>query len=271
MAYKPITWDTFNLRPPSVRRRPPFFADRHGRPMKVAFVGMTPSHVWAPWHDPSWMLAVHPCCHTIVQREPEWWFDLHPESCFRKEKRWHRNYLKWLQNLRTPIFMQQDWPDIPMAVRWPKERLLSEYRPYFTNHVAWMVAQAKSEGVREIGVYGCEYNSDHERGLQRGSLEYWLGRFEESGGKVHLPPGSTLLNRPAPLYGYESHDKVTGHLVKEYSLPKVKKDQATLEQSMQALGLTPVGDPKCPPRMPIDPEILALMNEENKEMAGVGA
>lgn len=250
MAYKPITMDTFQLRPPSERRRPPFFQTE-----RVAFVGMTPSHVWAPWHDKRWTIAVHPCCHTIVQREPDWWFDLHPPSCFRKDKRWHRNYLKWLQHLRTPIFMQKDWPDIPMAVRFPKERILQEVRrPYFTNHVAWMIALCITEGVQEIGIFGCEYSSDFERGLQRGSLEYWLGRFEGVGGHVVLPTGSRLLNKPAKLYGYESHDSVTGVLVAEYSGPPKTKGEKVADPEVP-MGMTLLeGDPKSWPPLAEPPD-----------------
>ena len=112
--------------------------------------------------------------------------------------------------------MQQDWPEIPMAIRFPRERIMAEYRAYFTNHAAWMVALAMTEGATHVGIYGCEYSSDPERGIQRGSLEFWLGMFEGRGGHVILPPGSRLLNKPAELYGYESHDKETGKIIDSY-------------------------------------------------------
>jgi len=264
MGYRPITRDMLEMRAPAERRRPPFFRRYPSDPpMKVAFIGMTQSHAEAPWTDPSWMLAVHPCCHTIVQREPDWWFDLHPPSQFRKPKGWHRNYLKWLQTLRVPIFMQKEWDDIPMAIRFPKERILSEYRPYFTNHVAWMIALAMTEGVKEIGVYGCEYSSDAERGLQRGSLEYWLGRFEQAGGRVHLPIKSTLLARPKELYGYQSHDETTGKLVGSYRA--MAKSPALPDSKVAPKVLTLVTDKDCPPRMAL-PEGLETL-EEWKELA----
>lgn len=247
MAYRPITRDFLNMRAPSERRRPPFFRRHPNEVAKVAFIGMTQSHAEAPWADPSWILAVHPCCHTIIQREPEWWFDLHPPSQFRQPKGWHRNYLKWLQTLRTPIFMQKEWEDIPMAIRFPKERILSEYRPYFTNHVAWMIALAMTEGVKEIGIYGCEYSSDAERGLQRGSLEYWLGRFEQAGGKVHLPVRTTLLSKPKELYGYQSHDETTGKLIPAYRAASPKK--VTSDGLPVPKLLTAITDKDCPPRM----------------------
>ena len=103
-----------------------------------------------------------------------------------------------------------------MAVRYPLERILQEYRAYFTNHCAYMIALAMTEGVDTIGLWGCQYGASSEYSAQRGSLEYWLGRFEQAGGNVILPvKGNTVLHDPAELYGYESHDE-QGHLVKSY-------------------------------------------------------
>lgn len=236
MAPRPFTLDLLGMRPPPQRRRPPFFDTK-----KLAIVGMTPTHVFTPWHDPTWTIAAHPCTYTIVEREPDWWFDLHPSACFTKAKGWRAGYYNWLKHLRTPIFMQHDWPEIPMATRFPRERIMAEYRAYFSNHAAWMVALALTEGVTHVGIYGCEYSSDPERGIQRGSLEYWLGVFEGRGGHVILPPGSRLLNKPAELYGYESHDLKTGKLIDSYRY--CQKAQAPTHGEPPQTLLYPV-DPK---------------------------
>ncbi len=209
------------MRMPTERRRPPFFATK-----KLAIVGMTNTRYFTPWHDPSWTIAVHPCVYRLCGRDPDWWFDLHPRTCFTKNKSWHPNYLYWLKHLRQPIFMQEDWPDIPMAIRYPQERVMGEYRAYFTNHAAWMIALAMTEGCTHIGLFGCEYAHEQERGHQRGSCEYWLGMFEGAGGHVILPPGCRLLNKPAELYGYESHGD-DGRLIPSYlAVPTMKTKQA---------------------------------------------
>lgn len=199
----------------TARRRPPFF-----RTKKLALLGSTLSLQFTPWDDPSWTLLAHPCCRGKCKREPDWYFDMHRPECFRVEKKsWHQSYHTWLKNLQTPIFMQENWPEIPMAVRYPLERVSSEYRRYFTNHCAYMIALGMTEGVTHVGIFGCEYGHENEHAVQRDSLTYWLGRFEQSGGKVVLPPKcSTLLNKPHLLYGYESHDE-HGLLVKEYQKP----------------------------------------------------
>lgn len=191
-------------------KRPPFF-----RTKKLGILGRTTNIAYAPFDDPSWTLASHTSARELSKREPDWYFDLHRPACFRTEsKTWNPHYHTWLKRLQTPIFMQEAWPEIPMAVRYPIERVLQEYRAYFTNHVAYMIALAMMEGVKTIGLFGCQYGAFTEYSTQRGSVEYWLGRFEQAGGEVILPvKDNTLLNFPAELYGYESHDaagKLTG-------------------------------------------------------------
>jgi hypothetical protein len=194
-----------------VRRRPPFF-----KTSKLGLIGCTESVVHTPWHDPSWTLAAHASARQHCKREPDWWFDLHRRACFTQKKAWNRRYWEWLTTTTTPIFMQEAYADIPAAVKYPKARILAEFRPYFTNHVAWMIALAMTEGVKTIGLFGCQYKCDTEYGIQRGSCEYWLGRFEQYGGTLVLPgPRQTLLNKPSKLYGYESHD-ADGKLIAEY-------------------------------------------------------
>lgn len=230
------------------RRSPPFFKTK-----KLAIIGCTLSRQYAPWHDPSWTIVTHCSARPFCKREPDWYMDLHPPSCFRREQKgWHPSYYSWLKSLQTPIFMQESWPDIPMAVRYPIERILGEFRAYFTNHCAYMIALAMTEGVTHIGLYGCQYGSGTEYAVQRGSLEYWCGRFEEHGGQVILPSKySDLLNSPSKLYGYESHDLETGKLVPEYKRPlAVPKGDVRLGDGRVLTVLDNLPHDQWPPLMP---------------------
>lgn len=213
------------------RRRPPYF-----RTKKIAIVGCTESKVHTPWFDPTWTVICHPSAKADAQREPDWWMDLHPPGNFTKGKDWAPDYYQWLKTLQTPIFMQKDWPEIPAAVAFPKQRILAEVRPYFTNHCAWMIALAMTEGVTHVGLFGCEYKHEFERGKQRGSLEYWLGRFEGAGGHVVLAPGCSLLADPKQLYGYESHDD-EGRLIDAYRTPALKKAAEKFAKEAEPLSL----------------------------------
>ncbi len=213
------------------RRRSPYF-----RTKKVALLGCTESIKYAPWHDPSWTLVAHNSARNLMQREPDWWVDLHRPECFKSQKGWYPKYYQWLQVQHTPIFMQEAYAEIPAAVRYPKERILGEFRNYFTNQVSYMIALAITEGATHLGLFGCQYKADTERGVQRESCVYWLGRFEGAGGTVVLPPKyNTLLASPKALYGYASHD-AEGRLVPEYQpkAPPAGAPQMTVLQTSEA-------------------------------------
>ena len=230
----------------TAHRRPPYFKTK-----KLALLGNTQSLEFAPWFDPSWTLAAHPCCRPRCKREPDWYFDLHRPELFRQETRgWNGTYYTWLKTLQTPVFMQENYPDVPMSVKYPLQRIQAEYRSYFTNQCAYMIALAMTEGVTHIGLFGCQYAHETEHGVQRDSLTYWLGRFEQYGGIVVLPPKyNTLLSCPPLLYGYESHD-AQGKLVPAYRATPtvtVKKADGTQEHRV----LQPIDMDKAEGRVPL--------------------
>lgn len=238
------------------RRRPPYFKTK-----KLALLGNTANLSYAPWFDPTWTLAAHPCVERKCKRTPDWYFDLHPPETFRAKKTWrNRDHYTWLKQLTVPIFMQQDYPDIPMAVKFPKTRLLAEFRPYFTNHCAWMIALAMTEGITHIGLFGCQYKADTEHGTQRDSLTYWLGRFEQAGGTLVIPDDdNTLLCSPKELYGYESHAN-HGDLVASYRTKKVvtiPKADGTAERRELASVNTDTGQCAVPLMPPPNGEPIA--------------
>lgn len=224
----------------SAYHRPPYF-----RTKKVGLLGSTDSLRFAPWDDPSWTLVAHPCARPRCKREPNWYFDMHRPECFRVEKKqWNPAYYTWLKRLQTPIFMQEEWADIPMAVRYPFERVEAEFASsatgtlFATNHCAFMMALAMMEGVEQIGLWGCQY-AGSERGTQRESLIYWIARFEQYGGRIVMPRTyNTLMTQP--LYGYASHDE-RGKLIPEYrALPAVQKPGETLPSRLVEPSLVPL-------------------------------
>jgi hypothetical protein len=224
-------------------RRAPYF-----RTKKLGLLGSTDSLEFAPWHDPSWTLAAHPCCRPRCKREPDWYFDMHRPECFRAEmKQWNPAYHSWLKALQTPIFMQEHWPEIPMAVRYPRERIFGEFRQYFSNHCAYMIALAMTEGVTHIGLFGCQY-AGAERTTQRDSLTYWLGRFEQAGGTVVIPDRhNTLLTMP--LYGYASHDEHGKLLACYRPMMGTDKTPAQMPRDLDLACLTPLR--ALPPGQPV--------------------
>jgi len=135
-------------------------------------------------------------------------FDLHPPELWRDttKKYWDKKYLPWLKQNRTPIYMQERYPEAPASMRYPIETIVTEFpRGYMTNTVAYMIALALQEGVTHLAIFGCHYDTASEYGPQRGGAEYWMGYAEGRGVQVLIPPKCDLLNRPALMYGYESH------------------------------------------------------------------
>lgn len=182
-------------------------------------IGLLGSHTaslgWVPWKDPDWELWGHAASRSWYQYELNRYFDLHREACWTKNGKGQTKYTRWLQTNTVPIYMQQHFKDIPASVKYPKDRVLSEFggvRRYFKNQVAWMIALAFSEGVTHLGLFGINYSHETEYGIQRGSAEYWLGRAEERGIHLVLPEECSLLAEPKGLYGYESHDENGGRL-----------------------------------------------------------
>lgn len=194
---------------------------------KIALCGSHSSSLAdAPWADPSWEFWGHASSRGWYARQMDRYFDLHPPACWTKGGKKGDAYPKWLKQNTVPIYMQKQFPEVPASVMYPKGRILMEFgdaRPYFTNHAAWMIALALTEGVTAIGLFGINYGTEGEYVRQRGSAEYWLGRAAERGVRIVLPSQCNLLAEPALLYGYESHDEVTGLLRPEYQ-PKVWKD-----------------------------------------------
>lgn len=230
------------------RRRSPFFATK-----KVGLLGSTESLRDAPWADRSWTLAAHPCCRPQCKREPDWYFDMHRPECFTTEQKpWNDAYYTWLKRLATPIFMQKAWPEIPQAVAYPFDRIEAEFSSstigqlFASNHCAYMIALAMTEGVEQIGLFGCQYATHTEHATQRESLIYWIGRFEQYGGRIVVPRSKNTLLMPRELYGYESHDEqgklIPAYRPKAHVVTKGAKKIALVPPGSVPLAALPAGE-----------------------------
>jgi hypothetical protein len=199
-----------------------------------------PSLIDAPWGDDSWEFWGHSTGRLFYSQPMDRYFDLHPRATWSRGGKKGATYPEWLSKQTTPIYMQQRYPDVPASIEYPKRRVLQEFsspRPYFTNHAAYMIALALIEGVTTIGLFGINYALESEYVAQRASAEYWIGRAVERGVTVVLPQQCTLLRDPALLYGYESHDEVTGIIKPEYSkktfpvIPEVRPGQPLAQKA----------------------------------------
>jgi hypothetical protein len=173
-----------------------------GRLRKIALIGAAKTVECAPWYDPTWEIWAHSTCYPYCKRVDRY-FDLHPWKWISEKP--VAGYLDWIKTVKTPIYMQRKFKDVPFSVRYPKERVMAEYPRYFTSQAAWMIALALSEGVTHLGFFGIHYALDEEHRKQRAGCEYWMGVAIGKGVQIVNPEGSPLLREPGWLYGYESH------------------------------------------------------------------
>jgi hypothetical protein len=107
-----------------------------------------------------------------------------------------------MEQTKFPIYMQEKNPDIPMSVRFPKEKIMEEFGNYFTNSISWEIALAVMEGFKEIHLYGVDMATHSEYAYERPSVEYFLGWAQGRGIKIMIPQKSDLL-KTLWLYPYQ--------------------------------------------------------------------
>lgn len=176
---------------------------------KIALVGSAPSSVrLAPWDDPSWTIfGCSPGAYPIARRVDAW-FETHrwePPVAGQPEKQvpWFTpEYVKWMSELKCPVYTGGPTPELPNAVLYPKQQMIDQYGPYFfTSSLSWMFAMALNmEGVTEIGLWGVDMSAAEEYGDQRMGCHYFITLASQRGIKITVPPESDLL-MPRALYG----------------------------------------------------------------------
>ncbi|HYE88049.1 MAG TPA: hypothetical protein VEA16_16920 [Vicinamibacterales bacterium] len=188
-----------------------------GEDKKVAIIGTSRDSLQlAPWDDPSWAFWVHSSAAKVIGEfggRADVLIDTHPPACFTEgRKNGFEHYYKWLQKQTTPILMQQAWPEIPAAIKFPRIRVKQGFNPspqnplHFGSQAASMTALAIYLGAKQIGFWGIEYADGTEYEDQRAHTLLWIGIAIGKGIAVTVAPNSQLLVNRLGDYGYDSHD-----------------------------------------------------------------
>jgi len=137
------------------------------------------------------------------KRKADRWLQIHPRDWSSQGQKptgyWGRpkGHYTFLKKFKGPVYMSYPEPDIPNCVEYPFERFRKKFkREYFTGSFAYLVALAIDEKVDKIYLYGINLTAIDEWVHQRPGLEYWLGRAEQAGIEVVIPPASALLKAP---------------------------------------------------------------------------
>lgn len=210
----------------------------------VAIVGFAEPHrSQAPWDDPRteiWTINEAHVYHadderSFISTKKRWvrrWdriFQIHQEDDFRRARHPIQHHLAWLQEQdgSFPIYMQEDFWDIPAAERYPLQEIIDtllgsvtrgpdkDVVLYFTSTIAYQIALFEYEmkilrGLNPddclLELYGADMAAGTEYIHQKGSTEYWLGRLDGGGFHIWMPEESKILN--APLYAYETGQRI---------------------------------------------------------------
>jgi len=91
---------------------------------------------------------------------------------------------------------------------YPLKRLIKKFgTDYFSNTISYMIAYALDKGYKKIRFYGVDMRETGEYALEKGGVEYWIGRAHGMGVEVTNTPTSTLcLTVTRAPYGMKDFD-----------------------------------------------------------------
>ena len=106
----------------------------------------------------------------------------------------------------TPVVVIKPFKDIGNNYVYPLQKISRKFgTDYFTSTIAFMIALALCKGFDEIHLIGLPLRTPVEYFEQKACIEYWIGRAEGMGVKVHIQDDASILLKQSDdiLYGYE--------------------------------------------------------------------
>jgi len=149
----------------------------------LAIIGTAdPTRQAAPYEDPNfeiWGVAVATTYPDVKRMDLQ--FEMHTEGYWKRDP----NVTKRLAGVKVPLYMHDHYEDIPASIRYPIE-IVQQYRKYFTNSIAYMLALAyhsfiMTEKPKHVAMFGVHMAAGEEYAEQRPCCEYWIGRMEGAG------------------------------------------------------------------------------------------
>jgi len=212
---------------------------------KVAIVGTSMSWMKAPYEDESVEIwGVNNGFINLGDKRKTRWFDVHTIE-HREDGRWYRrwdhnfrgqtvgDYIEDLKKLECPVYMQQEWPEIPNSKRFPIEQVTGYFGSYITNSIAMQFAYALTEGFGEIQLWGIDMSHGTEWAYQRPNCEYFIGLAVGLGVKVLVPDESDLL-KTLYIYAYGERDKNAfvkkAEILEKNNKIKINRDSGEISQ-----------------------------------------
>jgi len=176
-------------------------------------------------------------CYTFLKRWDRW-FEVHEAELYTgKSGLRESDYLDRIKASGVPVYMQHPDDDIPNAVQYPLQPIITQWRDYFTTSIAYMLAlvaweHINGQPVAEMHMCGVDMSAFSEYSEQRPCVEYWCGILDGLGIKVIIPVGSPVL-KCAMSYGRHSERVLQVQAKERMEFLKVKQGQTAA--NVQAL------------------------------------
>ena len=132
----------------------------------------------------------------------------------------------------APVTSWQDYGD----VKYPLEKIITEFNTkFFTNTISYMLAYAIFLKFEKIYIYGVEVSFGAPYAQENRGIDYWIGRAQERGIEVIVPPTSHLLRTcSGTLYGERDHCNYLLYLNERINLINVLPRQGTYSDALLA-------------------------------------
>lgn len=172
--------------------------------LKVAIIGLGPSHCDAPWHDSTWQKWGLPWDEGYW-RWMDRHFEMHDMRLLESEHSKRREgYFERLAECDV-LYMQAEDESLPNARAYPFADVAETVGPYWNSSIAYALALAIHEGAEEIGIWGVDMDGTDEYDYQRPNLEYLIGLARGLGIPVFIPTISPLCKFNGDGIKFYSH------------------------------------------------------------------
>lgn len=141
-------------------------------------------------------------------------FQLHKPVIWKNpHNRNDKNHYEWLQQTQTPVFMQDEYPEIPASVKYPLDEIRETLTDLMlTSSVAQAMALAIYYGYQRMEIYGVEMETNTEYAHQRPGVTFWAGYARGRGMDVR----EYWKIYDVPIYGFEGEVTIDYNVFEKY-------------------------------------------------------
>lgn len=137
-------------------------------------------------------------------------FQLHKPVIWKNpNNRNDKNHFEFLQNTDIPVFMIEEYEEVPSSVKYPLDEIREKIGDkLLTSSVAEGLALAAYLGYKRVEIYGVEMETNTEWSTQRPGVCFWAGYLRGMG--VEVDEHWNIYN--TPVYGFEGDIILPYHL-----------------------------------------------------------